>query len=174
MGKFHHNKVDLNHIVHIFVLDFKSWPLWVGFTILLALSFIFEIIENAQCTIEKYRESSGTSGDYDGDSYQNIIADLIVVQAGYMISWLFLFLGVGWMSAVWFLIVDIWLILYMRDSVLLFFNVFLKNKKIVAWQSDGVKIAKDRKKKNLSIVCPPSAFLKVEEVPTDQQTPLQA
>ena len=30
------------------------------------LSFIFEIIENARCTIEKYRENSGTSSDYDG------------------------------------------------------------------------------------------------------------
>merc|ERR1712018_813088 len=90
MGKFHHNKVDLNHIVHIFVLDFKSWPLWVGFTILLALSFIFEIIENAQCTIQKYRESSGISGDYDGDSYQNIIADLIVVS-----SWLYDFMVIS-------------------------------------------------------------------------------
>jgi hypothetical protein len=59
-----------------------SWPLWIGFAILLVLSFIFEIIENARCTIEKYREASGTSSDYDGDSYQNIIADLIVVQAG--------------------------------------------------------------------------------------------
>ena len=57
-----------------------EWPLWVGFTILFVFSLIWEIIENARCTIEKYRESSGTSRDYDGDSYQNIIADLIVVQ----------------------------------------------------------------------------------------------
>ena len=44
----------------------ESWPLWVGFAILFVLSFICEIIENAQCTIEKYRENSGTSFDYDG------------------------------------------------------------------------------------------------------------
>jgi hypothetical protein len=151
---------------------FESWLLWVGFAILLALSFIFEIIENARCTIKKYRESSGTSADYDGDSYQNIIADLIVVQSGYMISWLFLFLDVPWMSAVWFILVDILLILYMRDSVLLFFNVFLKNKSVIDWQGDGVKIAKERQKNKLSLVCPPSAFLKVE-VQNDQEVPLQ-
>ena len=46
------------------------------------------------------------------------------------------------MSAVWFLMVDVWLIIYMRDSVILFFNVFLKNKSIIDWQVDGVKIAK--------------------------------
>ena len=60
--------------------DFLSWPIWIGFTILLVLSVIFEIIENAPCTIEKYREGSGTSTEYEGDSYQNIFADLIVVQ----------------------------------------------------------------------------------------------
>ena len=55
----------LNHFLDV-KPDFESWPLWVGFAILFVLSFIFEIIENAQCTIEKYRESSGTSSDYDG------------------------------------------------------------------------------------------------------------
>ena len=62
----------------------EAWPLWVGFAILFVLSAIFEVVENAECTIKKYRESSGTSSDYEGDSYQNILADLIVVQAGYM------------------------------------------------------------------------------------------
>ena len=55
----------LNHFLDV-KPDFESWPLWVGFAILFVLSFIFEIIENARCTIEKYRESSGTSSDYDG------------------------------------------------------------------------------------------------------------
>ena len=63
------------------------------------------------------------------------------------------------MSAVWFLVVDVFLALYMRDSVLLFFNVFIKNKSIIDWQVDGVKIAKDRQKKNISIICPLSVFV---------------
>ena len=58
---------------------------------MLTLSFIFEIIENAQCTIEKYREGSGTSSEYDGDSYQNTIADLIVVQSWGLIHTFFCF-----------------------------------------------------------------------------------
>ena len=44
--------------------DFSSWPLWLGFGILFILSSVFEIIENARCTIEKYRKASGTSTDY--------------------------------------------------------------------------------------------------------------
>jgi len=158
-------------VSHNAVPDLASWPLWVGFAILLVLSFIFEIIENARCTIEKYREASGTSSNYDGDSYQNIIADLIVVQAGYMISWLFLYLGVPWMSAVWFVVVDTLLVLYMRDSVLMFFNVFLKNKSIIQWQGDGVKIATARQKKNMSIIWPLGAFLKVKDYEETETLP---
>ena len=78
-----------------------------------------------------------------------------------MISWVFLYLNVPWMSAVWFLVVDIFLILGMRDGILLFFNVFLKNKNVIEWQGNGVKIAKARQKKNLSIMFPLSAFLKI-------------
>ena len=78
----------------------------------------------------------------------------VTIVPGYMISWLFLYLAVPWMSAVWFVVVDTFLILYMRDSVLMFFNVFLKNKSIIQWQGEGVKIAKARQKKNISIICP--------------------
>ena len=84
-------------------------------------------------------------------------------------------LEVPWMSAVWFSMVDVCLIIYMRDSVLLFFNVFLKNKSIIDWQAEGVKIAKDRQKKNMSLICPPSAFLKAEiQNESEQQIPLQS
>ena len=59
--------------------------------------------------------------------------------------------------------VDIFLALYMRDSVLLFFNVFIKNKSVLNWQVDGVKISKERQKKNMSIICPLSVFVKVTD-----------
>ena len=88
-----------------------------------------------------------------------------------MISWLFLYLAVPWMSAVWFVVVDTFLVLYMRDSVLMFFNVFLKNKSIIQWQGEGVKIAKARQKKNMSIICPLGAFLKVKDYEETETLP---
>ena len=127
---------------------FQSWQLWFGFAITFVMSLTFEIIENLPCIIDKYREGSGTSFDYDGDSYQNIIADLIVVQLGYMISWVFSFLGVPWVSAIWFLAVDVALILYMRDSALLFYNLFFKNQGIIDWQAKGVELGKKWQGKN--------------------------
>lgn len=140
--------------------NLEVWPLWVGFGILFVLSAIFEIVENAECTIKRYRENSGTSADYEGDSYQNIFADLVVVQAGYMLSWLFFCYNVWWLAIVWFIVVDTFLVMYMRDSVLLFINVFIKIPALIEWQSQGVAIAKQREEKNLSIVCPLNAFLR--------------
>lgn len=85
-------------VIMFYVVGYPSWhllglhgdrgvdslTLWVGFAVVLALSAVFEVVENAECTIKKYRESSGTSSDYEGDSYQNILADLVVVQLGYV------------------------------------------------------------------------------------------
>ena len=140
--------------------NLKCWPLWIGFAILSVGCLIFEIIENEDAMIEKYRESHGTSTEYDGDSYQNIIGDIIMVQTGYMISWLFLYLNVPWMSIVWFVVIEVCLILYMRDDgIFLFFNIFFNNKQIIEWQAEGVKMGKYQQMNNISLLCPPSAFL---------------
>ena len=123
---------------------FDSWHLWIGFGITFMVSLTFEIIENLPCIIDKYRVVSGNAGDYAGDSYQNIIGDLIVVQLGYMISWVFTSKGVPWAPAIWFLVIDVWLMLYMRDSALLFFNVFVEHQGIIVWQAEGVAMGKIR------------------------------
>ena len=67
------------------------------------------------------------------------------------------------MSAVWFVVVDVCLVLYMRDSVLLFFNVFFKVKCVIDWQAQGVAVGKNRQQKGQSIVWPPNAFFKKQE-----------
>ena len=147
--------------------NFKCWPLWIGFVIVLIGSLIFEIIENSEIMISEYRSGLGTAADYDGDSFQNIIGDLISVQTGYMISWLFLYLSVPWMSAVWFVVVDVCLILYMRDDgIFLFFNVFLKNQTVIDWQAEGVTLAKYQQMNNVSLLNPPSAFLSLNDTMT--------
>ena len=145
--------------------NLKCWPLWIGFAIVLIGSLIFEIVENSEGMINAYQESK--SAEYDGDSFQNIIGDLFSVQTGYMISWLFLYLSVPWMSAIWFLVVDICSILYMRDDgIFLFFNVFLKNQAVIDWQAEGVTLAKYQQMNNVSLLNPPSAFLSLNDTMT--------
>ena len=107
--------------------------------------------------------NSWNIAEYDGDSYQNIIGDLIAVQSGYMISWIFFHFGIPWMSFVWLLVVEISTTLYMRDGIIVFFNVFFKIQSIINWQADGVTIAKGRQENGLSIFYPFNVFLKVQE-----------
>ena len=147
--------------------NLKCWPLWIGFAIVLIGSLIFEIIENSEIMISEYRSGLGTAADYDGDSFQNIIGDLISVQTGYVISWLFLYLSVPWMSAIWFLVVDICSILYMRDDgIFLFFNVFLKNQDVIHWQEEGLILGKYQQMNNISLLYPPSVFLSLNDTMT--------
>ena len=123
--------------------SWQSWQLWIGFGITFLLSLTFEIIENLPVIIEQYRTGLGTASEYNGDSYQNIIGDLIVVQLGCLISWVFTSKGIPWVSAIWFLVSEVTMILYMRDDgFFLLFNVFLKNQAIIDWQKEGDDQAK--------------------------------
>ena len=101
----------------------------------------------------------GNIAEYEGDSYQNIIGDLIAVQSGYMISWIFFHFDIPWMSFVWLLVVEIATTIYMRDGAIVFFNVFFKSQNIINWQADGVTIAKARQENGLSIFYPFNVFL---------------
>ena len=96
----------------------------------------------------------GNIAEYEGDSYQNIIGDLIAVQSGYMVSWIFFHFGIPWMSFVWLLVVEIATTIYMRDGAIVFFNVFFKSQNIINWQADGVTIAKARQENGSSIFYP--------------------
>ena len=60
--------------------DLSSWPLWVGFGIILTLSAIFEIVENAQCTIDKYRMGKTNFGECYAKLKENSIIEGIRFQ----------------------------------------------------------------------------------------------
>ena len=66
-----------------------------------------------------------------------------MVQLGYLLAWVFFSMGVSWVSAIWFLVSEVTMILYMRDDgFFLLFNVFLKNQAIMDWQAEGVELGK--------------------------------
>ena len=49
------------------------WWVWVvGAVLALLGELVHELVENSECVINLYRNNSGTSGQYEGDSTQNI------------------------------------------------------------------------------------------------------
>jgi Protein of unknown function (DUF2585) len=74
----------------------------------------WEILENSNFIIEKYRENTA-SLDYFGDSIFNSVGDVLACGFGF---WIALKLG-WWKSLIFFLLVEIALLLWIRDGLLL-------------------------------------------------------
>ena len=80
---------------------------------------VHEIIENSDWVIQLYRDNSGTSGQYEGDSTQNIVGDLISALFGWYVTALLHMTGYPWLVVIWTVISESILIWYMRDCGLL-------------------------------------------------------
>ena len=122
-----------------------------GFGICFVIELAWELVENSECIIKRYRETSGTSANYEGDSYQNIIGDLIACQTGYGLSWIFSYAcgNMPWLSGILslvvYLITEVCLLLYMRDCLTLTFcTLICKIEKVSKWQEEGVENARKK------------------------------
>ena len=93
------------------------WVSTAGFVMMFIFEMTWELAENSQCAIERYRQTSGTSANYEGDSVQNIIGDLIACQIGFAVSWIFNHFGVPWVSIILFFVVEISLLVYMLSLI---------------------------------------------------------
>jgi len=102
---------------------------WIG----LGMEAVWEVIENTDAVIERYRAAT-ISLDYYGDSVVNSLGDIVSYGVGYAAA---AALPV-WVSLVGFFVVDGLMVLWIRDSLLL--NVLMLVHPIEAvqrWQSRG-------------------------------------
>ena len=67
----------------------------------LLLELGWEVVENSPAVMRRFRANSGTSGQYHGDSVQNIIGDLVSCGAGYVVSTVLGRCGLGWARVAW-------------------------------------------------------------------------
>lgn len=87
-----------------------GWRLFIATSVEAA----WEILENSNFIIEKYRENTA-SLDYFGDSILNSIGDVVACAIGFAIAQK---LG-WWRSFAFFLLVEIVLLIWIRDGLLL-------------------------------------------------------
>jgi hypothetical protein len=88
----------------------SSWQVWPA----LLLEGAWEVFENTRFVIDKYRTETAALG-YTGDTIVNSFGDLLCAFAGFMIARK---LGLRWSLAV-FVLVELFLIVWIRDSLLL-------------------------------------------------------
>jgi hypothetical protein len=111
---------SLTHILHGFLLYwlislvFKNLsPAW-QFSLAAILEAVWEIVENTNFVINRYREQTAALG-YTGDTVVNSLGDLFCAIAGVVIArklgW--------WRSLVMFLLLEVVLLIWINDSLLL-------------------------------------------------------
>ena len=87
----------------------------------------WEVLENTNWVIEKYRENTA-SLDYFGDSIANSVGDVIACAAGF---WIAVKFG-WWRSLIFFIAVELVLLIWIRDGLLL--NILM-----LVYPIDGIK-----------------------------------
>lgn len=108
------------HILHgvmffwIAGLIFSRLSVSWRFLIAICVEAGWEILENTNFIIEKYRENTA-SLDYFGDSIVNSVGDVAACGAGF---WVAVKLG-WWKSLMFFVAVELVLLVWIRDSLLL-------------------------------------------------------
>ena len=111
---------SLTHLLHGFLLfylialGFRNLESQWKLTLAAILEVLWEVIENTNFVINRYREQTAALG-YTGDTVINSIGDLFCAIIGFLIArWL------GWSrSLIAFLLIELVLFLWIRDSLLL-------------------------------------------------------
>ncbi len=124
---------SFTHLLHGFMFSWlwlavahRVSLVWQGFGVV-ALECAWEIIENTDFVIDRYREATAALG-YRGDTVINSVGDIIFCAVGFALARL---LG-PWRSLAAFAIVETALIVFVRDSLLL-------NLLMLVWPVDGIK-----------------------------------
>jgi len=108
------------HVLHGFLFFWlaslvaaRLWPAW-QLTLTVLLEAIWEVIENLEFSIERYRTATISVG-YQGDTILNSFGDILACVLGF---WLARYLGVRLAIMVFFL-TELVLLVWIRDSLLL-------------------------------------------------------
>ncbi len=124
----------LTHVLHgvalflILTAVFSKLAVEWRFVVAVLAEAGWELLENSSFIIEKYRANTA-SFDYFGDSIVNSIADVAACAAGF---WIAAKLG-AWKSLAFFVLVEVFLILWVRDSLLI--NIIM-----LIYPIDAIKI----------------------------------
>lgn len=127
------------HLLHGFLFFWvmalaarRLWPSW-QFVLAVFAEAIWEVIENTEFAIERYRTATISIG-YEGDTILNSAGDLLVCGLGF---WLARYLGLR-LSIVVFCLTELALLVWIRDSLVLnIVMLFFPIDAIKAWQLGG-------------------------------------
>ena len=132
---------SFTHVLHGIALYGMVWLLLGARTtpatravIVIAIESAWEIFENTSFVIERYRETT-ISLDYYGDSILNSLSDIVACAGGIFVA----VTAPVWLSAALFAAVEVALLLWIRDSLLLnIIMLFFPLETLKEWQMGGI------------------------------------
>lgn len=129
----------LTHVLHglafcgLLALVLPRVRLRWRFVLAVAAESLWEIIENTEFVIQRYREATAALG-YEGDTVVNSLGDITACAVGFLVA-----SRLGWLrSVLLFAATEIFLLFWIRDSLVL--NIILllyPSEKLRAWQQAG-------------------------------------
>lgn len=128
---------SLSHIVHGLLfyaalwLLFRRWQVEWRFLAALLIEAGWEVVENTQFVIDRYRETTAALG-YNGDSVINSVSDVLMMCVGFLAARKLPL----WMSVLLVVALEIVPLFVIRDNLTLnVWNLLAPNPAIQAWQS---------------------------------------
>jgi hypothetical protein len=110
---------SISHMVHgvLFAglawLVLRRWPFAWQFSLAIAIECLFEVVENSDAMIARFRAATAAVG-YEGDSIANSLGDILFAAAGVVLARR---IGVKW-SIVFVVANELVLLVWIRDSLL--------------------------------------------------------
>ena len=130
---------SFTHVLHgvlefwLIGLVFSRVPMAWRFFIAILIESSWEVLENTEYVIQRYREAT-ISLDYFGDSIINSIADIVCCGSGFLIAYKLRF----WRSLILFVLTELILILTIRDSLIINVIMLLFPLDVIKqWQMGG-------------------------------------
>ena len=113
----------------------------LGYIVTILSGFVWEIVENTTMVIDMFRENSGPSKDYRGDSKINVVGDVISCQIGFAAAYIFSRnLGGSILPAIlYFIISEVYTTTKYRDGmILLAYQLLFNDARLSAWQLEAI------------------------------------
>jgi hypothetical protein len=130
---------SLSHVVHGLLfyaalwLAVRSWALEWRFITAMVMEAGWEVIENTQFVIDRYRSTTAAIG-YDGDSIVNSMSDILMMAVGFLIARKLPL----WASILLLIVLEVVPLLAIRDNLTLnLLNLLSPVAAVQQWQAGG-------------------------------------